>query len=71
VDGIAVQHERDALIAELDALPDTVIRLLRDSELQHRLARGGRALVETHYTWARTADMYEELYQAVSDQVQC
>ena len=71
VDGIAVQHEHELLISELSTLPDTVIRLLRDKELQHTLTHNGRALIEAQYTWVRVAEMYEDLYHAVVDQVQC
>jgi glycosyltransferase involved in cell wall biosynthesis len=66
VDGIAVENGRDALIAELHELPDAVIRLLRDPELQRTLATNGRALIEREYTWARVAEQYEALYKAVS-----
>lgn len=71
VDGIAVQHERDILIAELNGLPEAVTRLLRDGNLRNTLARNGRTLIEAQYTWSRVAEMYEDLYQAVVDQVQC
>jgi glycosyltransferase involved in cell wall biosynthesis len=71
VDGIAVQHERDALISELNALPDAVLRLLRDEALRRQLSTNGRALIEAQYTWKRVAEMYAALYQTVIDQVQC
>jgi glycosyltransferase involved in cell wall biosynthesis len=48
-----------------------VIRLLRDEALRHKLARNGRALIEVEYTWDRIAQMYEDLYQSVVDQVEC
>jgi glycosyltransferase involved in cell wall biosynthesis len=71
VDGIAVQDERDVLVSEQKRLPETVIRLLRDEALRHKLARNGRALIEVEYTWDRIAQMYEDLYQSVVDQVEC
>jgi glycosyltransferase involved in cell wall biosynthesis len=67
VDGIAVENGRDALVANAGQLPETVVRLLRDAELQHRLSANGRALIEREYTWSRVAQMYEEVYRAVSD----
>ena len=66
VDGIAVENERSALTADLDQLPEAVVRLLRDAELQRTLATNGRALIERDYTWTRVAEKYEALYQAVS-----
>jgi glycosyltransferase involved in cell wall biosynthesis len=67
-DGITVENGRDALIAELDTLPETVVRLLRDTDLQRSLAEHGRALVAARYTWGRVADMYEALYEAIRQQ---
>ena len=65
VDGITVEHGRDALIADLDALPEAAVGVLRDADLQQRLAENGRKLIEARYTWGRVAQMYEELYQAI------
>lgn len=65
VDGIAAADGRDALVADLDAMPDAVIRLLRDPDLQRALAVNGRALIEREYTWSRVAALYEALYETV------
>jgi glycosyltransferase involved in cell wall biosynthesis len=66
VDGIAVQHECDALIADDAAIVEATIRLLRDENLQHTLSQNGRKLIEAKYSWGRVADLYEELYAAVA-----
>jgi glycosyltransferase involved in cell wall biosynthesis len=68
VDGIAARDGQEVVIAELDALPEAIIRLLNDAPLWQRLSSNGRTLIETRYSWARVAEMYEKLYQAVSNQ---
>ncbi len=66
VDGIDAQHEREVLVADGDALVEAIIRLLGDTALRHRLSENGRELIESRYSWARVAALYEELYEAVS-----
>ncbi len=65
VDGIAVHHQESALIAPVDQLAEAVIRLLGDEALAAKLSQNGRRLIETSYTWARTADAYERLYSKI------
>ena len=65
VDGIAVADGESALIADVENMADAVIRLLRDESLRRRLSRQGRALIESRYTWTRTADAYERLYDEI------
>jgi polysaccharide biosynthesis protein PslH len=67
VDGIDVQHERDVLTADDDALVSTIVRLLQDQDLQHRLSENGPNLIAERYSWARVATMYEELYRKLLD----
>jgi glycosyltransferase involved in cell wall biosynthesis len=64
-DGIAVEDGQSALIAPLDELTEAVARVLADPALASRLSSGGRALIETRYTWAQVAAEYEALYRAV------
>ena len=65
VDGIAVVNEESALIAPVDQLAEVAIRLLGDEALAAKLSRNGRQLIESSYTWARTADAYERLYSEI------
>lgn len=65
VDGIAVRHQESALIAPVDQLAEAVIRLLGDEALSAKLSQRGRQLIEAGYTWARTADAYEQLYSEI------
>lgn len=67
IDGIEARDGQEVVIAGLDALPETVIRLLNDALLRQMLSANGRALIESRYSWARVAEMYERLYQAVSE----
>ncbi len=66
VDGIDAQHERDVLISDGDTLVESAIRLLQDVILQRKLSANGCRLIETRYSWAQVAAMYETLYRAVS-----
>jgi glycosyltransferase involved in cell wall biosynthesis len=65
VDGIDARHERDVLVADADALADSVVRVLKDADLQRRLSANGRQLIEARYSWSRVVTRYEELYEAV------
>ncbi|MBL7066163.1 MAG: glycosyltransferase, partial [Anaerolineae bacterium] len=46
-----------------EAFAEQVVRLLKDSALQRRLARNARHLVEEKYTWERSVGMLEEVYR--------
>jgi glycosyltransferase involved in cell wall biosynthesis len=65
VDGITVQHEHDALIADDAAFVDATVRLLRDQQLQNMLSHNGRKLIEAQYSWSHVADLYEGLYEEI------
>jgi glycosyltransferase involved in cell wall biosynthesis len=65
-EGIAVTPGTDVLVgASPEALAAAVVRLIRHPDLRDRLARKGRRLVETRYTWERVAEAYEQLYAEV------
>jgi len=65
VDGIHVTHKESAWVTDVDTIAEGVIHVLQDSDLQHTLSRNGRALIESSYSWASSADKYEALYDAV------
>ncbi|MCY3865154.1 MAG: glycosyltransferase family 4 protein [Chloroflexi bacterium] len=65
VDGIQVRHGESAIVAPVDRIAEETARLLRDDALRERLSRNGRALVEAQYSWERTADSYERLYDEI------
>ena len=65
VDGIHVKHGESAWIADIDELADGVIHILEDSTLQQQLSRAGRILIESSYSWAKTASQYEALYEEI------
>ncbi|MAS37494.1 MAG: hypothetical protein CL610_26075 [Anaerolineaceae bacterium] len=65
VDGIAVTHEQDALVADEAALIQQTLRLLDDVDLQQKLSVNGRRLIETKYSWTHVADLYAQLYEEV------
>ena len=65
VDGIRVRHGESAVVAPVDRIAEETARLLRDDALRERLSRKGRALIEAEYSWERTADSYERLYDEI------
>ncbi|MYD09896.1 MAG: glycosyltransferase [Chloroflexi bacterium] len=65
LDGINARPGESALVAEADDIAAATIDLLGDQGLRERLSRGGRALIESQYSWARTASSYERLYDEI------
>ncbi len=65
LDGINVTDGESAIIAELDEMADATVKLLSDEGLRRRLSQRGRQLVESEYTWQRTASRYEQLYAEI------
>ena len=65
VDGINVQHGESAIITPVDRIAEQTARLLRDNALRENLSRKSRALIEAEYSWERTADSYEGLYDEI------
>ncbi|MDE2951685.1 MAG: glycosyltransferase family 4 protein [Chloroflexota bacterium] len=68
VDGINVEHGQSAIIAEAKDIAAAALHVLRDEELRRRLSLRGRELVETEYTWQKTAASYERLYDELTRQ---
>jgi glycosyltransferase involved in cell wall biosynthesis len=67
VDGIAVLHDDEVLIAESDdQLVEAALNVLTDPALGSRLGASGRALIEARYSWQQVAERYEVLYQAIA-----
>ena len=65
VDGIDVRHGESAFISPLAQFAESTIALLNDVPLRERMAKGGRALIESQYSWARAASSYEQLYDEI------
>jgi len=62
-EGIDVAHGEHLLIAdEPRAFADSVLQLLNDRELAHKLGREGRSLVERRYTWETVVNRLEGFY---------
>lgn len=63
--GIAVEHERNVLLADdPDSFVDEVVRLLDDSILRSRLASSGRDLVLREYSWDVVGRSLMSAYEA-------
>ena len=65
VDGINVVNGESAIVAPVKRMAEETAILLRDGALRRRLSRNGRALIEAEYSWERTADSYERLYNEI------
>ncbi len=66
VDGIAVQHGQDAMVAEGEAMVEAILNVLQQDDLREQLSRNGRKLIESQYSWGRVASLYEDLYKGLS-----
>lgn len=65
-EGLAVQHEKDILVAETpETLAKACLSLLRDSVLSRTLAQNGRTLIEENYSWKRITKELEKAYESV------
>jgi sugar transferase (PEP-CTERM/EpsH1 system associated) len=62
-EGLAVQNEREALLADtpLD-FANAIVRLLNDAPLRRQLRAQARKLVVEQYDWSRITPRLEELY---------
>lgn len=65
VDGIAVVDGQSAIVAPIARIAEETVGLLNDEALRERLAQKGRQLIEAEYSWERTADSYERLYDEI------
>lgn len=65
VDGIAVEHGQSAWISDVDSMADSIVHLLKNPDLQQKLSRNARALIESQYSWSQTATHYETLYDSI------
>lgn len=66
VEGIALRHGEEALLAEREDFAAALRRLLADAALRERLARAGRRLVETNHGWNQVAARYAALYRSLA-----
>jgi len=61
--GIEARHGEHLLVATTpEAFAGELVRLLGDAALAERLARAGRALVQSAYTWERSVERLEAVY---------
>lgn len=62
-EGISIRNSENALVADNpDAFAQAVLSLLRDRATADRLARAGRAWVETEYDWHTTYHAFDAVY---------
>ncbi|HSJ01707.1 MAG: glycosyltransferase [Verrucomicrobium sp.] len=62
VEGLPVAHGEHAFLAEMEEpFTEGVLTLLRDPELRSSIARNGRELVETQFSWEAAANKFSQL----------
>jgi len=49
----------------VDALYDSLVKLLSDKNLRERMGRSGRKTVEEFFTWDKIAEDYHKLYESI------
>jgi sugar transferase (PEP-CTERM/EpsH1 system associated) len=60
--GILCEHEKDIIIADNESeFADQVIRLLKNSDLRHRLADNALDNIKANYCWEKKIEMLEHL----------
>jgi polysaccharide biosynthesis protein PslH len=63
-EGLDVRHGENILIADTnEQLVEAIISVVEDQDRGNRLGSAGRALVSTHYEWAKLGGSLFELYQ--------
>jgi glycosyltransferase involved in cell wall biosynthesis len=68
-EGLLVEHGEHLLIGdEPQAFADSVMRLLDDDDLRHRLSAQAKQLVKTHYDWSILMPVFLDLVEKVSAQ---
>ncbi len=63
-----IEHERNGLLCEAgsaEPLADTLIRLVNDPDLRHRLGKSAAATVRDHHSWLQVADRVTRLADAL------
>jgi polysaccharide biosynthesis protein PslH len=66
LEGIDAIADRDVMVKDTEKdFADAVIQLLRNEEIQSRLAVNGRQFVEEHYDWQVVLGKMENVYQQI------
>ncbi len=62
---VLVDGETGILVpkGDVDKLAEAIIRLAKDADLREKMGAAGRAFVRENYTWDKSLDMMEELYE--------
>lgn len=63
LDGISVTSGEQAIVCDVQAMPDQIIALLNDPAHQEALGRQARQLIETHYSTRQVAQAHLAIYQ--------
>ena len=67
-EGIAVEHGQDILIADTpEAFAQSVIKVIQDSNLAHRLGQNGRRTVTEKYDWQVIYPAWDDVYRSLDD----
>jgi len=66
---LQVQAGQDLLVADTSqGIAESILALLADEGLRHRIGQAGRRYVETYHNWALAAEKLETIYcQAMAE----
>lgn len=66
IEGVLAQDAEHVMVASIDEMASSAIRVLQDEVLRSQLSAKGRSLIEQHYSWQSVAHQYISLYQTIS-----
>jgi len=66
-EGLPLDHERTALVADPTDVPAQTVRVLRDAQLRETLSENGRDLAVSEFSWANTLAPYETVIRDISE----
>ncbi len=66
-EGVAALHEKNILIADApETFAQSVIQLLRNSDLRREIGKNGRELVSQQYSWESSIAKFKDLYNEIA-----
>ncbi len=65
-EGLTTENEKNLLVCEQEEqFANAVVRLMQDTAFRQRLAKNGRQLVETQYSWNYIAQAVADIWQCL------
>lgn len=68
IEGISIKNGQHALVCSYAKLADTAVELLNDPALQQHIGRNGQQLVKKEYSWEKSAQSLNTIYETINSQ---